>query len=408
MRTAVRLSQRRSLSSPDTSSGATRSTGLASVPSTHTTWSSPDPLDAGEVVEQRAARLHQPHGLRAGVLRARRSGTFRAAASTCSTRPLATVMAPARSSGRPPRSRRSRCGRSASVRRRPASSTPGRQPVVGDDPAGAAGQVDEAPAGELDAAGGRHDVLELVRLVDDRQLVVGEQHAVHGEVEAVEVEVHHDDVGLVGAVAGRLGEAHPAARAPRRAGALLSRHAQRAPRPFGGLHVELGSIAGLGGGGPVDEVAAAPPPALARPRRRGRAAPRPCRRRAPRRGAACRGSSTAPSGAPTRSGGGGAAGGTAGPCRPAGPAGPWWRWPRRWSAPRGWPARGRRASCRCRCPPAPPRACARRSRGARPRPSRAAPRVARRRRAAPRSRAPTHRARDQRSHCSNLPAPGDT
>ena len=163
-------------------------------------------------------------------------------------------MAPARSSGRPPRSRLSRCGRSASVSRRPASSTPGGQLVVGDDAAGAAGQVEEAPAGDVDAAGGRHDVLELVGLVDHRQLVLGEQQPVHGQVEPVEVEVHDDDVGLLGPLAGGLGEAHPAARAARRARALLRRHAQRAPRPLRGLHVELGAIAGLGGGGPVDEV----------------------------------------------------------------------------------------------------------------------------------------------------------
>ena len=43
----------------------------------------------------------------------------------------------------------------------------------------------------------------------------------------------------------------------------------------------------------------------------------------------------------------------AGPCRPAGPAAPSWPWPPRPAARRGWPARGRRGSCPCRCRPAP-------------------------------------------------------
>ena len=104
----------------------------------------------------------------------------------------------------------------------------------------------------------------------------GSSSAVHGQVEAVEVEVHHDDVGLLGPLAGRLGEAHATARAARRARALLGRHAHRAPRPLGRLHVELGAVAASRWWRPSRRGAAAPRPAPARPRRRGRAGPRPC------------------------------------------------------------------------------------------------------------------------------------
>ena len=92
MSTAVRLSQRRSLRSPDTSSGATRSTGLASVPSTHTTWSLADPLDAAPRSSSSApVDCTSRSGLRAGVLgRVERARCGRPPAPA-RTRPRATV-----------------------------------------------------------------------------------------------------------------------------------------------------------------------------------------------------------------------------------------------------------------------------------------------------------------------------
>ena len=163
---------------PTRRAGATRSTGLASVPSTHTTSSAVDPLDAGEVLDERAARTAPAARPACACPPGRRSGTLRAAASTGSTRPRATVMRAGQVVGQARPCRRwSRCGRSASVRRRPGVVDAGGELVVGDDAAGAPGQVGEAPAGELDAAGGGHDVLELVGLVDDGELVLGEEHA---------------------------------------------------------------------------------------------------------------------------------------------------------------------------------------------------------------------------------------
>ena len=93
-----------------------------------------------------------------------------------------------------------------------------------------AGQVVEAPCGELEPAGVRDDVLELVRLVDHHQIVLGEDGAVGAEVESQQVEVHHGHVGLAGLASRCLGEARVARRALAGAGALLCRHADRAPR----------------------------------------------------------------------------------------------------------------------------------------------------------------------------------
>ena len=86
--TAVRLSQRRSCSRPDTSSGATRSTGLASVPSTHTTWSSLTRSTPDEVGEQRAGGLHA--GARALV----RRGLGRVERARCGRRPAPAPRGP--------------------------------------------------------------------------------------------------------------------------------------------------------------------------------------------------------------------------------------------------------------------------------------------------------------------------
>src|SRR5690606_24086193 len=118
---------------------------------------------------------------------------------------------------------------------------------LGEEAAQHAGQVGEATGADLDAGRGRDDVLEHVGLVDDDDVVLGEDRPAAGEVEAVEVEVDHHDVGLGRPGPGRLGEAPVAPRAPGRAGAVAGGGADRGPGRLAGLDLELGPVAGAGG-----------------------------------------------------------------------------------------------------------------------------------------------------------------
>ena len=63
------------------------------------------------------------------------------------------------------------------------------------------------PGRDLDAEAGRHHLFELVRLVEDDDVVLGQHDPPAGQVGPVEVGVDHDDVGRGRPVAGRLGEA---------------------------------------------------------------------------------------------------------------------------------------------------------------------------------------------------------
>ena len=121
---------------------------------------------------------------------------------------------------------------------------------LGEDAPQQPGQMGEPAGADLDAGGGGDDVVDDVRLVDDREVVLGEDGAVAGEVEPVQVEVDDHDVGLGGPVAGGLGEAAVAAGAAGRTGAVARRRADRGPGGVAGLDVELGAVAGGGGGGP--------------------------------------------------------------------------------------------------------------------------------------------------------------
>ena len=67
---------------------------------------------------------------------------------------------------------------------------------VVDDAAQRAGQRGEPTGSDLDPDGVAHDVLELVRLVDDDDVVLGQQHAAAGDVQPVQVQVDDDDVGV--------------------------------------------------------------------------------------------------------------------------------------------------------------------------------------------------------------------
>ena len=81
----------------------------------------------------------------------------------------------------------------------------------------------EPAGGHLDAGGGGDGVLELVGLVDDDHVVLGQHRAAGGEVQPVEVGVDDDDVGVGGRPPGLLGEAVVALRALAGAGALPGR-----------------------------------------------------------------------------------------------------------------------------------------------------------------------------------------
>ena len=73
---------------------------------------------------------------------------------------------------------------------------------------------------QLDAERLGHYCLELVDLVDDERIVLGEDLAAGRQVGAEEVEVDHDDVGLRCVGSGQLAEAAPALGAAEGAGAL--------------------------------------------------------------------------------------------------------------------------------------------------------------------------------------------
>ena len=104
-----------------------------------------------------------------------------------------------------------------------------------------------APGRDLDPEARGHDLLELVRLVEDDDLVLGQHGPAAGEVCTVEMRVDHDDVRRGGAVAGRLGEAAPALRAVEGAGTLPGPDAEHVPGAVRGLEGEVGPVPGARG-----------------------------------------------------------------------------------------------------------------------------------------------------------------
>ena len=76
-----------------------------------------------------------------------------------------------------------------------------------------------------------HPVDQLVRLVDDQQLVFGQHGGVGDGVDGQQRVVGDDDIGVPGLVAGLLGEAVGAERAAGHADAFPGRHADLRPRP---------------------------------------------------------------------------------------------------------------------------------------------------------------------------------
>ena len=110
------------------------------------------------------------------------------------------------------------------------------------------------PAGEqLGPDGGGEDVLGGVRLVEDRQVVLGEDRPAGRHVDAVEVQVGDDDLRPGGTVAGLLGEAPLAAGAAQPARALVGADADRRPGRGAGLEGQFGPVAGVGVRRPVGD-----------------------------------------------------------------------------------------------------------------------------------------------------------
>ena len=87
--------------------------------------------------------------------------------------------------------------------------------------------------------------LEPVRLVEDHRVVLGQHAAAGGEVREIQRVVRDHEVGLRGALAGRLGEAAGDERAAA-AGTAICADRQLGPQRLGRLERELGPVTGLG------------------------------------------------------------------------------------------------------------------------------------------------------------------
>ena len=128
------------------------------------------------------------------------------------------------------------------------------EPLVGHDRLRRPGQGDEAAAAQLDARGGGDDLFELVGLVEDHDVVLGQHAAAGGEMQAVEVGVDDEHVGGGGLGAGSFGEAGLADGTARRARTLPGAHRQCRPRRPRRLEGELGAVAGGRLGAPLDQA----------------------------------------------------------------------------------------------------------------------------------------------------------
>ncbi len=119
------------------------------------------------------------------------------------------------------------------------------------------GQGDRAQTArrQLDPETGGHDVLDGVHLVEDEDVVIGQDGSAARHVGGVEMGVHHHHVSGGRTRPGPFGEARRSRRAAEGAGALSCRHGHGRPRPRVWLEVELGPITRGRRGGPGDEVA---------------------------------------------------------------------------------------------------------------------------------------------------------
>ena len=92
-----------------------------------------------------------------------------------------------------------------------------------------------------------------MRFVEHDDVVLGQHRAVGRQVHAVQVAVDDDHVGVGGVGAGSFREARLADRAASDARALSSTHRQRRPRVGRRLEREVGPIAALRLGAPLDQ-----------------------------------------------------------------------------------------------------------------------------------------------------------
>ena len=325
--TAVRCSQTNSVKTGATSRGATQSLGSRPGCSTHATTSGVrfmvTSTSACSVVTAFMARSWRVVTSAASESILRRAETasssrVRAAASTAAE----VVAQPSPQTGvdeRRQRQAQTVAGAEQAVLQR----------LVLDDPADDMGQGGEPAGRQLGPARLRDGVLELVGLVEDDQLVVGQHGATRGEVGAVEVGVDHDHVGRGRGVAGVLGEAVLAPGAlGRRRGTRRSPMLTAAQVAARGSSAELGPVAGRRRLGPLGQLLDV------RRRRLVRRIQAGAERELDLAVHGLVQPLTAQVVGPPLEDGEGEGSvemllrGTAGPCPPAGPAGPWWPWPR--------------------------------------------------------------------------------
>ncbi len=254
--TTVRASKTLSRTSIATLIGATRSTGPRRGSRLSQTTSS-----------SRSSRMRSAFSCTSSTAA---RATCRAPSVSCpggGLRSLCTVRAVSRTraSARPtesgtPSIRPSSSGSRAAASSSPASSRAG---PLSDMPARLLGRGHDHRAGQLVGDGRRDPVDELVRLVDDEHVVLGQHLTPLEGIDRHEGVVGDDDVDVLGGLAGPLDEALRDEGALA-AHALVRRHRHLAPRALGDTGDELVAVAGVGARGPL----AQPHDLLAEPPRR--------------------------------------------------------------------------------------------------------------------------------------------
>ena len=121
-----------------------------------------------------------------------------------------------------------------------------------EDGVGAVHECLESSGPELESNGPCHDVLGLVGLVEDGQVMFGQDRPFGSQVDPVKVEVGDDDVRHCCRRPRIFGEALVATRAPCCTGALVRTDADRSPGRRRRLPWQVGPVAGVGPVGPVD------------------------------------------------------------------------------------------------------------------------------------------------------------
>ena len=114
-----------------------------------------------------------------------------------------------------------------------------------DESTGRGDERTKSARGHLHPEARCHDLFELVRLVEDDHIMLGEHHATTGQVCPVQMGVDDDDIGDRRPLVGRLGEAAPTGRAVVGARALPRADADHVPGPVGGFEAQVGPVTAL-------------------------------------------------------------------------------------------------------------------------------------------------------------------